>query len=105
MTQEVITGAGEIVAPALEIRIARDFQPTFDDMVTLEDMQVQVDTGARDADGKPIMRPAATWRDVRALFNRAIVGGSGHLPVDGPTMSAIGQALKAHFEAKANPNG
>lgn len=99
------------VAAPLSITIRADFQPTFDDMVTLEDMgsqeEVKGPDGAPvlDAQGRPVKRSLARWRDVRALFNRAIVGGVGHLPTDGPTMMAIGAALKGHFEARANPNG
>lgn len=85
----------ETTAGTLAITIRKDFAPTFDDMVTLEAM------GEKTTDGKP----AFSWREVRNLFNRAIEGGVGSLPVDQTTMTAIGAALKAHFEAKANPNG
>lgn len=108
MEQDIIQGGELVSPPSLEIRINKDFTPTFDDMVTLEDMSSQEEVKGPDGqpllvDGKPLTRSLAKWRDVRALFNRAIVGGAGHLPTDAATMGAIGAALKAHFEARANP--
>jgi hypothetical protein len=83
-------------AGTLAITIRSDFQPTFDDMVTLESMN------EKDAQGRPVMK----WREVRDLLNRAIEGGAGGLPAADPAVwTAIGAALKAHFEARANPNG
>lgn len=90
-TTEGTTGAA---AEPLQITIRADFVPTFDDLVTLESM------GDKGADG----RPAFKWREVRDLLNRAIVGGAGHLPVGAATMTQVGAALKAYFEAQANPN-
>jgi len=83
-------------ATPLRIVVRSDYVPTFDDMVTLEELN------AKDAEGRPLV----SWRQRRDFFNRVIDGGAGALPaVDAATMSAIGQALKAHFERLANPNG
>ena len=82
-------------AEPIRLSINPAFAPTFDDMVTLESM------GEKRADGSA----SFSWREIRDLFNRAIEGGVGNLPVDAATMQAIGAALKAHFEARANPNG
>jgi hypothetical protein len=77
-------------AGTLAITIRPDFAPTFDDMVTLEQA------------GTP---GAIKFSALKELFDRAIEGGVGHLPVTAATMRAISAALKSHFEALANPNG
>lgn len=106
MTQEIIQGGGDVIPAAeITIRIARDYRPTFDDMVTLESLSETVDTGQKDEAGKAILRPVFKWREARDLFNRALVGGCGHLPVDDPALwAAIGNELQAYFKRRANPN-
>lgn len=84
------TEAAPAGTPAISIAIRDDFEPTFADMVTLESMG---------------QKGAVKWADICALFNRAVVGGVDALPVNPATLGAIGAALKAHFEARANPNG
>lgn len=87
--------AGAADAAPRTIRVRADYRPTLDDMATLESM------GEKDEQG----RPAFKWRDVQALFRRALVGGGGDLPVDdAATWQAVGDALKAYFERRSNPN-